>query len=248
MLKRTYCVYKHTNRSNGKVYIGITSQKPRDRWDSGWGYQKNKHFWDAIQKYGWDNFDHEILFSDLSPEEAFAKEQELILEFDSRDYRKGYNCSSGGECGAVGCSGERHHMYGKHHTPEARAKISAARIGIPWSEEHREACMSGYPAERRREAALRTIAGYNKGKIWDAESNRKRAESNRGQKRSKTTRERLSEVHKVPIVQYTVHGEFVREWDCGKTAAEALSIQAGHISKVCKNQRKTAGGFVWRYK
>ena len=121
-------------------------------------------------------------------------------------------------------------------------------MGIPWSEEQREACLFGYPTERRREVAMRTIAGYNKGKSWDEESNRKRAESNRGQKRSDVTRKRLSETHKVSVLQYTVSGELVREWDCGKTAAETLSIQAAHISKVCKNQRKTAGGFVWRYK
>ena len=169
MLKRTYCVYKHTNRANGKVYIGVTSQRPRDRWDSGWGYQKNKHFWDAIQKSGWENFDHEILFRDLTQEEAFAKEQELILEYGSSDYRKGYNCSTGGECGAVGCSGEKHHMYGKHHTEETRKRISLSKQGVPWSQARREASLDEQSVERRRDTqpsffnrryALSVICGH----------------------------------------------------------------------------------------
>lgn len=247
MLERTYCVYKHTNRANGKVYIGVTSQLPRDRWDSGWGYQKNKHFWDAIQKYGWSGFDHEILASGLPPEEAFAKEQELILEYGSMDYRKGYNMTPGGETGPC-LSGVSHPMYGKHHTPEARAKMSATRLGIPWSGERREACMSSYTAEQRREVALRTIAGYNEGRAFTDEHRRKIAESNRGLKRSSETRKRVSEAHMKPVLQLTKAGVFLREWPCAKVAAEALSIQAGHISKVCKNQRKTAGGFVWQYK
>ncbi len=247
-LDRTYCVYKHTNRINRKVYIGITSQKPRIRWDSGWGYQRNKHFWDAIQKYGWHSFDHEVLFDGLSPDEAFLKEQELISLYDSCDYRKGYNCSVGGEFGAVGVCGERHHMFGKHHTEETKAKLRAKSTGRVWSEECRIAALNGYSIERRRDVARKTIVGYNKGKSFSAEHKRKIAESNRGQKRSDETRKRVSEAHKIPVLQLTREGEFVREWGSAKEAAEALSIQPGHISKVCKKQRKTAGGFVWQYK
>lgn len=102
--------------------------------------------------------------------------------------------------------------------------------------------------ERRREVALRTIAGYNKGKCWDEESNRKRSESNRGQKRSLETCRRIGESKKKPVLQFTRDGVFLREWDSGRTAGTTLGIHPGHISKVCKNERKTAGGYVWRYK
>ena len=247
-MNKTYYVYKHTNRVNGKVYIGITSQKPRDRWDSGWGYQKNKHFWDAIQKYGWDSFDHEILFSELTPEEAFKKEQELIAEYDSRNYKKGYNCSTGGESGAVGCSGERHHMYGKHHTLESKAKISASKKGIPYSPERYSAFLENLDRNELRERAYRTIVGYNKGKHWSEEVKRKIAKSNLGQKRSDETRKLIGASRKKSVLQFSRDGEFIKEWDCAKTAAIELNIQAGHISKVCKGQRKTAGGFIWHYK
>lgn len=50
----------HISPSN-KRYIGITSQKPEIRWANGKGYSYNKHFYRAIQKYGWDNFEHRIL-------------------------------------------------------------------------------------------------------------------------------------------------------------------------------------------
>lgn len=59
--KNNWCVYMHTNNINGKRYIGI-SQNPKRRWKNGNGY-KTQLFGKAINKYGWDNFTHEILFT-----------------------------------------------------------------------------------------------------------------------------------------------------------------------------------------
>lgn len=56
-----YIVYRHTSPS-GKVYIGITSRQPEQRWLNGNGYKDSPKFYNAIKKYGWDNFNHEILF------------------------------------------------------------------------------------------------------------------------------------------------------------------------------------------
>ena len=70
--EKTWYVYKHTSPSN-KVYIGITSQKPIYRWRNGLGYNTQQYFWRAIQKYGWENFTHEVLFEGLSIEDAKTK-------------------------------------------------------------------------------------------------------------------------------------------------------------------------------
>ena len=95
MEDRNYYVYKHTSPS-GKVYIGITQQEPKKRWLGGLGYQKQEHFWNAIQKYGWDNFKHEILFSGLSKNEAEDKEKYLIKRYNSCNRENGYNQDLGG--------------------------------------------------------------------------------------------------------------------------------------------------------
>ena len=72
-----YTVYQHKNKINGKVYIGITMQEPEKRWGvNGRNYKSSPHFYSAIQKYGWDNFEHNILFTNLTKEEACLKEQE----------------------------------------------------------------------------------------------------------------------------------------------------------------------------
>jgi len=78
---KNFVVYKHTNIANGKVYIGITSQLPQQRWGkNGSGYKPNTYFWRAIQKYGWDHFTHEILADGLTKEQALAMEKATIAE------------------------------------------------------------------------------------------------------------------------------------------------------------------------
>lgn len=65
--KKQWCVYKHTNIANGKIYIGITSMRPAKRWQSGAGYQYGQPlFFRAISKYTWDGFQHEVLQPDLT--------------------------------------------------------------------------------------------------------------------------------------------------------------------------------------
>ena len=90
-------MYKHTF-PNGKVYIGITScDDPNKRWQDGYGYYEQPFIYNAIQKYGWYNVEHEILFDSLTWEEAKQKEIELIASYKSNDREFGYNLTCGGE-------------------------------------------------------------------------------------------------------------------------------------------------------
>lgn len=93
---REFLVYMHIS-PNGKVYVGLTSQKPEVRWGSGGiKYRRNKHFWSAVQIYGWDNFRHEIIASRLTLEEASNLEKQLIYHYQSVDPNRGYNHTNGG--------------------------------------------------------------------------------------------------------------------------------------------------------
>lgn len=94
---KTFFVYSHINKINDKIYIGITSQaRVKDRWKNGKGYKNSPHFYSAIQKYGWENFEHNIIASGLSIEEAEKMERELITKYDTTNKDKGYNIQTGG--------------------------------------------------------------------------------------------------------------------------------------------------------
>lgn len=125
-------IYKHTSPS-GKSYIGQTIQKKVDRRWGGGGcrYQQghNLHlFGFAIQKYGWENFTHEILeeVEAGTKEELIQKlnqlEEEYILNQNTL-VPNGYNLRSTGE----------NHLT----SDETRAKMSIGRRGRILSEDHK---------------------------------------------------------------------------------------------------------------
>lgn len=95
-----YSVYKHTC-PNGKIYIGITSLEPEQRWNKGRGYSNNYHFFNAIIKYGWDNILHSVLHRGLAQRDAQIMEAQLIAQYHSDNPQYGYNNTVGGEVSVV---------------------------------------------------------------------------------------------------------------------------------------------------
>lgn len=54
----------------------------------------------------------------------------------------------------------------------------------------------------------------------------------------------------IAVVQYTKEGEYVREYESINEAHRITDIDSSVIAEVClrKEYRKTAGGFIWRYR
>lgn len=129
---RKFFVYCHTLKNDGRKYVGITCQKPKVRWHYGNGYRKNTHIRNAIEKYGWNNFEHTILFENLTEEEAIQKEIELIEKWQLRDRTKGFNICIGGS-GTSGINKGR--KKGFHLTEETKEKLRDANIGKKQSKE-----------------------------------------------------------------------------------------------------------------
>lgn len=153
--ERKWCVYVHTNKINGKKYVGMTCQKPEVRWGkNGIGYQKQSYFWNAIQKYGWDGFDHEVLFKDIEYDRACEIEKELIKKYNTTDRECGYNRAIGGD---VNCG------YTFNMSEETKAKMSKSKKGVKFTEEHK-----------------RKIGESNKGRIMSDESRQKISKAKKG--------------------------------------------------------------------
>lgn len=93
-----YKVYMHTNNFNDMRYIGITSLNVHKRWHDGEGYKGSYFYKEGIAKAGWQNFRHEIVYGNLTKEEAECIETELIYKYRTYigwDDCWGYNATKG---------------------------------------------------------------------------------------------------------------------------------------------------------
>ena len=105
--RRTYCVYVHENKINGRKYFGITKGYPKDRWGHGSGYVKCTKFYPAIKKYGWDGFHHIVIVNNLSEEEATYLEKSFIKIFNTTNREFGYNTDKGGKLSSISAKVKR---------------------------------------------------------------------------------------------------------------------------------------------
>lgn len=260
----TYCVYAHINKINGKIYIGQTKHgdNPNKRWENGNAYKSSPHLWSAIQKWGWDNFDHEIIASNLTQDEANKFEVLLIKKLDTTNKDKGYNNDSGGKNGVPTKESReknRRAHLGTKMSEEARKKMSESAKGRVFSEETRKKISeihkklkSPMQGKRHSEESKRKIGLSNTGRHHTEETKEKMrlAKANV----SDETRKKMSEANSgvncwaaTPVLQYDMDGTFIKKWDYIKQVKNVLGICTSSISECCCGKRKSAGGYIWFY-
>lgn len=239
---KRYIVYRHMT-PNGKIYIGITSRMPEQRWRGGHGYRDQQYFWKAIQKYGWYNIQHDILCFDLDKETAETIEKEMILLYQSYDRNYGYNIELGGRANCVNeetkekiSKNNAKYWSGKTLPEYVKQKISKANKGKKLSQETIEKtrkALTGRPVseETRRKIgkANKGNVPYMKGKHLSDETKRKIVES-RGQKMWK----------KVICI------ETGQVFDSIKLAEEFTGLRNG-VGSCVRGINKTSKGYHWKY-
>lgn len=189
-------IYKWTNLINGKSYIGQTLYEDIRKQQHING-KHNNLLYKAINKYGLDNFNYEVL--EYVDDESKLSEREIywISYFDS--YKHGYNLTLGGE-GTRGFS----HTF----TTEQIAKLSESHKGIiPWnkgktgiySEEHKKkigsrdhkACWTE-ELKKQQSEKLKGRTSPNKGKKLSDETKQKISESVKKSFAKNNTSQKLS--------------------------------------------------------
>lgn len=235
-----YCVYVHTSPS-GKRYVGQTMQNPPEkRWGKNGFYylRKNKNgkyeqaaFAYAILKYGWDNFDHEIIASNLTKEEADNFEKLLIEKLNTMNHEYGYNLREGG--------------HSSHMSEETKRKMSESRKGKKQSEE----------TIRKRLENMKDEGHPNYGRPLSEEVKRKVGDAIKGEKHPMYGKH-FTEEHKQKIkaslkkqkvVQCDLQGNVIKVWDSMGEAERELGMSKGNISACCRGKAKTVNGFIWKY-
>ena len=244
-----YTIYKHTNRFNGKCYIGQTKcEDLTRRWTGGNGYKECKHFYNAILKYGWKSFAHEILETGLTADEANDREQYYIALYRSNDPEYGYNIRKGGqetvtfseeglrhisECSKGANNGNARQvsifdlngrLVAVTETTRDAAKLIG--VGVPTLSRHlnnRRGTCGGYIARFTNEVPGLTQLPENQTYFPNEQRSQLR-----------------------PVGQYDMEGNLLSVHRSRKDAARATGVPQPQISSCCTGCQKSAGGFMWR--
>lgn len=256
-----YCIYMHKNKVNGKKYIGQTCQKPEYRWGKeGKGYEQCPLFYSAIQKYGWDNFEHIIILTGLSAEEANLKEQELISFYKTTQKEFGYNLQKGGNNRTINENTRKKLslsttnrwkdpefkkyfsdlMKQKWQDPTYREKITKAKIG--------QSHISEEGKKRISEARKKYIAEHGtptQGKGHSEATKQKIRESKLGEKNpmyGKTTSDKQKQVAKETMSSPVMCIETQQIFSSRKEAAEWCGLKSSSgICAYLAGRKKSAG-------
>ena len=220
-------IYKHTNKINGKSYIGQT-KNIKDRWKPS-SYKNCTKMYRAILKYGWDNFTHEIL-RECDETDVDFWEVYYIGFYDT--INNGYNSESGGNKHKKLNAETRKKLseintgkkYGKR-SPEIVEKIRIANLGKQRSEEYKQKRSELVKNEYKNGKRVAPFFG----KHLSEETKEKLRLSNKNickKVKNKTTNEIFESLH---------------------LASKKCNVAKTSISHACRGIRKTAGGYEWEF-
>lgn len=272
-----YKVYKHTF-PNGKFYIGITSKKNvKERWGENGKYYKSQFVYRAIQKYGWENIRHDILFENLTKEQAEQKEIELIAFYKSTNEKFGYNIENGGNTQGKMSEITRNKiskalknynkLYGKNkktflQTEEAKKKRKKSLIEYyknhTVSKETREKIsksVKGKTAHIWTEEEKEKQRQRLKGRIFTEEWKNKISEAKKGSGNAMFGKKH-SEEHKRKIAESVMKNSKKKKVFCLENnttyislseCGRQLGIPTNKICQVCKGKRKSVNNYHFIY-
>lgn len=233
--KKYHYIYKITNLFSGKYYLGMHSTDDLD--DGYMGSGRRIRY--SINKYGVGNHKKEIIEFCKSRKELLKREEEIV-NLNEIAKEECINLSVGGK-------GPLHYK----HTEEARKKISESHLGRIFTKEHKEKIRQGNLGKsvsietreklrKQKLGKLNPMSGGHK-----EETKLKISLSCKGKINTLEQLKKQSLAQMKPVNQYTKDGIFVKTWDSQKSIFESLGIMS--VNNVCNGNRKTAGGYVWKW-
>ena len=193
---KTSKIYKYTNRITGMSYIGQTCKSLSKRAGKDMiGYKESGYFWRAIQKYGTECWDVEILHDGLTREYADNLEQIEIVKHQTLA-PNGYNLTKGGNNGERSVETRQkisRTLKGHTVSKETRQKISNSKKGANVGKDNHNFGKT-FPKEVRQK--ISAAHKGKKGRSPDSETRQKISETLKGHIVSKGTRQKMSKALK----------------------------------------------------
>jgi len=213
-------LYRHIRLDkNEPFYIGVGKTVKRAYTVK----RRNKH-WHNV--YNTTPIEVEILFENLTVEEAFEKEAEFIKLYGRRDLGLGslVNMTDGG----VGTL---------NHSPETIQSIKTKLTGRKVSIESAKKSAISRTGLKRNQSTKVKISLKLKGKPKSEIHKLALSNSRVGKRGNNMT----------PVRQYTRENDFVAQYESQLTASKTTGINLGSINNNLKNLTKSAGGFIFKY-
>ena len=214
-------IYKITNKTNKKSYIGLTSKNVEERWREHIQASNNiklqRPLYSAIRKYGLSNFDIEII---EEVEEDFLGEREIFWISHFNTYEEGYNATMGGD-GKWTNSVEQYDLDGNviGIYPNIAKAVSATNIS--------ESVLRGV-CQKRYKSAKKFLFKYSGDKTTPQELVKSFKDNN---------------YYKRGVSQYSLDGKLLSSWNSIKAAENETGIS--NIGRSI-NHSKPCSGYVWR--
>jgi len=215
-------IYKYTSPS-GKHYIGKTiNAKARKREHLYNSKVLITKFYSAIKKYGLESFEYEVLFeSILLPIDELnilLNEKEKHFIQMFDSFNNGYNLTLGGD-GQIGFK----------HSEETKALYRQQR-------------------QIYSQETLEKMSNAAKGRNLSKETIEKIRLGNIGKSMTEANKKLVSEQKSKPVIQYDLQGNFIKEWKSATEASKTLNLKNAPISKICKQNKGTVYGYIWKFK
>lgn len=231
MTERKYTVYCHRNKTNGFEYIGMTGRRVKVRWaGKALSYASCRKFEEAIGQYGWDGFEHVVLFDGLTKEEASKKETELIR----KNIANGISYNIREDNDWLGNTRKRQvDVYDLDgNLLEICESIHDVCMKYNSGETHTYYCALGKKKTLKNKYVLAFHGVDASDRIAEASIDRRRG---------------FPAHNRRSVFMYSSEGKFVRQFTSVTEAAEYIGVSVGHVVTCCKRSNKTCKGYKLAY-
>ena len=174
----------------------------------------------AINKYPWNEWSHEIIDSCDTLEKANELETYYIKLYKSSEREFGYNITAGGD----GHTGQAMSENTKYKLSEAIKEL--------WKDES---------------YASKVIAGM-KGRPMHENTKEALIKANLGRKCTPETKCKISKANGRPVLQFSLDGDFICEYDNCVEASHKVGVTHSAISNCCIQKSKKCSNYIFMYK
>ena len=220
-MSRKIGIYKITNLINSKLYIG-KSKDIENRYKKHLTQLKHNNHINKHFQNSFNKYGEDNFLYEIIEECELNllndKEKYWINYYDCSNPLFGYNKTKGGD--------------GLIATDEIKSKISKSLLGVKHSE------------ERKLNQSKSHI-----GLILSEETKEKQSisQTKRFQDKNEINKHRIA-MSKKSVIQYDLNNNFIQEFISIREAERITGVNSSSISRVCNNERKTTGKFIWKYK